>query len=89
MEKKTCSTFRLVFALCRNNNHEHAYIVLGNHISSRWFHSVRTDVRRTQQKLKKKVKTQPTVSKNLMPYSSARACPFEVGTACIQTIKAT
>lgn len=25
---------------------------------------------------------QLTVSKNLIPYSSARACPFDVGTAC-------
>jgi hypothetical protein len=28
-----------------------------------------------------------TVSKNLMPYSSARACPLAVGTACISREK--
>lgn len=28
-----------------------------------------------------------TVSKNLIPYSSARACPFEVGTACTNEIQ--
>jgi hypothetical protein len=28
-----------------------------------------------------------TVSKNWIPYSSARACPFEVGTACKKAIE--
>jgi hypothetical protein len=60
MEKKTCSTFRFVFALCRNNNHDlysFSLLVLGNHISGRSFHSVRIDARRTQQKYKVKNRT--------------------------------
>lgn len=64
-EKKTCSTFKFVFALYTTRNFRK------NMSASEWQW---LDNHKMNQYLN-------TVSKNLMPYSSASACPLAVGTA--------